>query len=128
MDCSGENVIYLAIIFLAKMWDVRPFAPANRLVKTFYGHQHNFEKNLLKCGWSPDGTRITAGSSDRFVYVWEVSTKKMLYKLPGHHGSVNATDFHPLEPIRKNIVIFNNLSVSVLSASSDKRIYLGEIA
>ena len=83
------------------MWDVRPFAPANRLEKTFYGHQHNFEKNLLKAGWSPDGTRVTVGSSDRFVYVWEVSSKKLQYKLPGHHGSVNATDFHPTEPIRK---------------------------
>ncbi|MBA0647369.1 hypothetical protein Goklo_015263 [Gossypium klotzschianum] len=23
----------------------------------FEGHQHNFEKNLLKCGWSPDGSK-----------------------------------------------------------------------
>ncbi|KIH51913.1 hypothetical protein ANCDUO_17991 [Ancylostoma duodenale] len=25
-------------------------------------------QNLLKCGWSGDGKRITAGSSDRFAY------------------------------------------------------------
>lgn len=22
------------------------------------GHQHNFEKNLLKCGWSPDASQV----------------------------------------------------------------------
>ncbi|RCN34467.1 WD domain, G-beta repeat protein [Ancylostoma caninum] len=93
------------------MWDVRPFAPQERCLKSFYGHQHNFEKNLLKCGWSGDGKRITAGSSDRFAYVWDVSSRHILYKLPGHLGSVNATDLHPMEPI-------------LLSAGSDKRIFL----
>ncbi|XGW16823.1 hypothetical protein V3C99_001901 [Haemonchus contortus] len=102
MDCS------------AKMWDVRPFAPQERCVKSFYGHQHNFEKNLLKCGWSGDGKRVTAGSSDRFAYVWDASSRYILYKLPGHLGSVNASDLHPTEPI-------------LLSAGSDKRIFLGEI-
>ncbi|CAI4228784.1 unnamed protein product [Auanema sp. JU1783] len=104
MDCS------------LKQWDVRPFVQGtNRLVQTYYAHQHNFEKNLLKCSWSPDGRRVSAGSSDRFVYVWEVNSKNLVFKLPGHLGSVNATDFHPNEPI-------------LLSASSDKMIYLGEIA
>ena len=40
------------------MWDMRPFAPANRCTKVFTGHQHNFEQNLLKCDWSPDGSRV----------------------------------------------------------------------
>ncbi len=39
------------------------------------GHTHNFEKNLLKCNWSPDGTMVTAASSDRNVYIWEVSSR-----------------------------------------------------
>lgn len=58
-------------------------------------------QNLLKCAWSPDGHMITCGSSDRYLYVWEVSSRRILYKLPGHQGSVNATDFHPTEPICK---------------------------
>ncbi len=41
-----------------RMWDMRPFAPANRCTKVFTGHQHNFEQNLLKCDWSPDGSRV----------------------------------------------------------------------
>ncbi|KAK6037244.1 hypothetical protein COOONC_25251, partial [Cooperia oncophora] len=89
------------------MWDVRPFAPQERCLKSFYGHQHNFEKNLLKCGWSGDGKRVTAGSSDRFAYVWDAASRYILYKLPGHLGSVNATDLHPTEPIFE--LIFRNM-------------------
>ena len=37
--------------------------------------------------------------NDRFVYVWDTTTRRILYKLPGHAGSVNDVDFHPEEPI-----------------------------
>ncbi|KAG2326174.1 hypothetical protein Bca52824_008902 [Brassica carinata] len=96
------------------VWDMRPYAPQNRCVKVFEGHQHNFEKNLLKCSWSPDGTKVTAGSADRMVHIWDTTTRRILYKLPGHKGSVNECVFHPTEPI-------------IGSCSSDKDIYLGEI-
>src|SRR5690625_2271300 len=66
------------------IWDIRPFAYSDRCLKTLVGHQHNFEKNLLRCAWSPDGGRVTAGSADRFVYIWDVYDKRILYKLPGH--------------------------------------------
>jgi len=96
------------------MWDLRPFAPTNRLVKSFIGAQHSFEKNLLKCAWSPDGNKVTSGSADRLVYIWDTNTTNLLYRLPGHSGSVNEVVFHPNEPI-------------IASCSSDKTIYLGEI-
>ncbi|KAK3755755.1 hypothetical protein QZH41_019992, partial [Actinostola sp. cb2023] len=47
-----------------RMWDVRAFAPMERCLKVFLGSQHSFEKNLIKCGWSPDGLMIAAGSAD----------------------------------------------------------------
>jgi len=97
-----------------RIWDIRPFCNGPRNTKIFQGAMHNFEKNLLKCSWSADGAKISAGSADRFVYVWDTNTKRILYKLPGHRGSVNETDFHPKEPI-------------IGSASSDGTIYLGEI-
>jgi len=97
-----------------RIWDIRAYAPAERCVKIFTGHQHNFEKNLLRCAWSPDGSKITAGSSDRFVYIWDTTSRRVLYKLPGHNGSVNDVDFHPKEPV-------------ILSGSSDKSLYLGEV-
>jgi len=111
---DGTHVLSNSMDCTAKVWDVRPFAPDQRCVRSLNGHQHNFEKNLLKCAWSPDGHRVSCGSSDRYFYIWDLASRNIQYKLPGHQGSVNAVDFHPNESI-------------VLSAGSDKRIYLGEI-
>ena len=97
-----------------RIWDIRPYCPTDRCVKILTGHQHNFEKNLLRCAWSKDGNMVSCGSADRFVHIWDVPSRRILYKLPGHNGSVNDIDFHPIEPI-------------ILSASSDKQLYLGEL-
>jgi len=78
------------------------------------GIQHNFEKNLLRCGWNHDDTLVTGGSGDRFVCVWNVETGNMTQRLGGHHGSVNEVSFHPNRDI-------------IASCSSDKTIYLGEL-
>ena len=66
-------------------------------------------KNLLRVAWSPDSLRISAGSADKFLYIWDAETTKISYKLPGHLGSINDVDFHPNEPIsiqRKKIFLF----------------------
>ena len=62
-----------------RIWDIRPFAPQDRQLKVLQGHQHSFEKNLLRCCWSPDGKMVSAASADRFVYVWTL--------LPGESSS-----------------------------------------
>ncbi len=69
------------------------------------GHSHNFEKNLLRVAWSPDSQLISAGSGDKFLYIWEFESSKIAYKLPGHTGSINDVDFHPNEPI-SNFILF----------------------
>lgn len=99
---------------LARMWDVKPFAPADRCVKMFEGAPQGYEKNLIRPCWSPDGNQIASGSSDRSVVVWEVLSRKILYKLPGHKGCVNDVDWHPKEPI-------------IVSGSTDRSLYLGEV-
>ncbi|XP_018603419.1 U5 small nuclear ribonucleoprotein 40 kDa protein [Scleropages formosus] len=114
LSSEGSYLLSNSMDNTVRVWDVRPFAPKERCVKIFQGNVHNFEKNLLRCSWSPDGSKIAAGSADRFVYVWDTTSRRILYKLPGHAGSVNEVVFHPEEPI-------------VLSASSDKRLYMGEI-
>ncbi|CAI5951636.1 unnamed protein product [Closterium sp. NIES-64] len=116
---DGAYLLTNAMDCTLRIWDLRPYAPQNRCVKIFTGHQHSVEKNLLKCDWSPDGSRVTAGTADRMVYVWDTTMrrilyKRILYKLPGHNGSVNEAVFHPSQPI-------------IGSCSSDKRIYLGEL-
>jgi Prp8 binding protein len=112
---SGTHLLTNSMDNTMRSWDVRPYAPDSRCVRVFTGHQHGFEKNLLRCAWSADGKQVSGGSSDRFVHIWSVATGDVLYSLPGHEGSVNDVAFHPKEPI-------------VASASSDKTLYLGELA
>ncbi|KAK9505611.1 hypothetical protein O3M35_009622 [Rhynocoris fuscipes] len=114
LSSDGSYLLTNSMDNSLRIWDVRPYAPQERCVKILSGHQHNFEKNLLRCSWSPDGSKVSAGSGDRFVYMWDTTTRRILYKLPGHNGSVNDVQFHPTEPI-------------IASASSDKTIFLGEI-
>ena len=98
---DGSYILSNAMDNSLRIWDIRPFAPYERCVKILSGHQHNFEKNLLRCAWSSDGSKVSAGSSDRFHYIWDTTSRRILYKLPGHNGSVNDIDFHPKEPIGK---------------------------
>ena len=59
-------------------------------------------------------SQIVCGSSDRMVYVWDTASRKLLYKLPGHSGTVNDVDCHPTQPI-------------LMTASSDKSVFMGEL-
>ncbi|WEW59870.1 hypothetical protein PRK78_005351 [Emydomyces testavorans] len=95
-----------------RTWDIRPFAPADRHIKTYDGAPTGLEKNLIRSSWSPKGEKIGAGSGDRSVVIWDTKSGKILYKLPGHKGTVNDVRFAPNdEPIR----------------SSDRTLLLGEI-
>lgn len=89
-----------------RTWDIRPFAPSDRSVKTYDGAPTGIEKNLLRASWDPNGKRIAAGSGDRTAVVWDTSTGKLLQKLPGHKGAVNDVRFSPTgEPIRKSFPV-----------------------
>ena len=66
----------------------------------------------------PAGTHVAVGGVTRTVSVWQFNPAQpahsvLLYALPGHRGCVNDVHFHPTEPI-------------LLSASSDKTLFLGE--
>lgn len=111
---DGRYLLSNAMDNTLRCWDVRPYVSNTRLVKVFEGAQHDLQKWLIKCSWSGDGQRIAAGSSDNFVYVWDVATGRVQYKLPGHRACVSMVDFHPLEPI-------------IASAGADKQIFVGEI-
>jgi len=70
---------------------------------------------LIRASWSPKGDKICAGSGDRTVVVWDTQTAKLLYKLPGHKGTVNDVRFSPTEePI-------------IVSGSTDRNLVLGEL-
>ncbi|ANB11530.1 guanine nucleotide-binding protein subunit beta [Sugiyamaella lignohabitans] len=97
-----------------RTWNVRSFTSDNRTLQVYDGAPHGIEQNLLRARWSPDGSRIAAGSADRTVVIWDVPSRRILYKLPGHIGSVNDVCFSPTEPV-------------IASASSDRSVILGEV-
>ena len=116
-----------------RTWDIRPFAPKDRAVKTYDGAPAGFEKNLIRASWSSKGDKICAGSGDRTVVVWDTRTGKLLYKLPGHKGTVNDVRLSPMEdPISEffyppRFRTRPSLTLAVVSASSDRILVLGEL-
>lgn len=114
---SGTHVLTNSMDMSMRSWDVRAFVESedNRCVRVFTGHQHSQEKNLLRCSWSADGKRVSGGSSDHMVHVWDVASGELLYSLPGHNGSVNEVSWSPSE------------TTVLCSASSDRCLYLGEL-
>lgn len=102
-----------------RTWDIRPFAPSDRSVKTYDGAPTGIEKNLLRASWDVDGKRIAAGSGDRTAVVWDTASGKLLQKLPGHKGAVNDVRFSPTgEPIRKSFPLPSPLLLLVWIFSS----------
>ncbi|KAL9021949.1 MAG: hypothetical protein Q9185_000820 [Variospora sp. 1 TL-2023] len=86
----------------ARTWDVRPFAPVDRQIKSYVGAPPGLERNLVRASWNSKGDRIAAGSGDGTAVVWDVQSAKLLYKLPGHRGAVNDVRFASGgEPISK---------------------------
>ncbi|KAA8905033.1 hypothetical protein TRICI_005361 [Trichomonascus ciferrii] len=81
-----------------RTWDVRPFAAGpQRALKVYDGAPNGVEQNVLRACWSPDGTRVAAGSSDRTAVVWDTFSRKITHKLPGHAGAVNDVHFSPTD-------------------------------
>lgn len=115
---DGNQLLTNSMDNTLRTWDVKPFAVNSstngRMLKIFEGAPHGFEKTLIKPCWSACGDYISSGSADRTVVVWDVATRNILYKLPGHKGCVNEVDWSSKESI-------------LVSGSSDKTLFLGEI-
>lgn len=104
---DGQALLSNSMDSTVRTWDIRAFAPANRLINIFEGAPSGIEKNLIRASWSPKGDKVGAGSGDGSVAVWEAESRKLLYKLPGHRGTVNDMRFSPIEgePISKSILL-----------------------
>lgn len=111
---DGNRLLTNSMDKTLRCWDVRAKALENRLAKVFMGNEHDGNKNLLRCSWSPRGNMVTAGSADNLVNIWNFNTCDIMFKLPGHKMSVNDVRFSPTQPL-------------VLSCSDDKQMYIGEL-
>lgn len=92
----------------ARTWDIKPFAPKNRAIKTYEGAQRGREPNLYRASWDHEGKKIAAGGGDEYhsVTIWDVATGQSA-KMTGHKGSVNDVRFHPKgDPIGMSPVCF----------------------
>lgn len=130
---DAQSLLSYAMDGTARTWDVRPFAPTERHVRTFDGATPGIEQNLLGASWDGEGKKIAAASGDGTVAVWSSETGRLLYKLPGHKGTVNSAEFAPgEEPIRmftllRVWLVWCTDLILVLSASSDRTMLLGEL-
>ncbi|KAL0247443.1 hypothetical protein I308_104480 [Cryptococcus tetragattii IND107] len=114
---NGHYLASYALDSALIIYDVRPFSSdPMRVYRSLTGAPAGFEQTLIRCAWTKHdgGQRIAVGGGDRTVTVWEVETGKVLYKLPGHKGTVTGVDFHPREPI-------------ILTGSKDTNMLLGEL-
>ncbi|CEP19878.1 hypothetical protein [Parasitella parasitica] len=128
---DGNNLLTNSMDNTVRIWDIKPFAAADRCLKIFEGAPHGFEKNLIKPCWATDGSQIACGSADRSVVIWDVDTRKILYKLPGHKGCVNDVDWHPKEPIimsAKDSPIKRTVQMDFPPTIDDKEVFRLSIA
>ncbi len=74
---DGRHLLSNGMDHTVRQWDVRPFVadPNQRQVGVYVGLQHDMQKNMLRCSWSPDGSKISAGSADNFVNIWDTSSQ-----------------------------------------------------
>lgn len=126
LSSDGSTLLSNAMDHTLRTWDARLACPAAtesdpaangplRALGQYAGHSHDAAWQLMRCAFSADDSKISTGSSDGFVYVWDTVTFELRYKLPGHKAHVNEVAFHPSQPI-------------IASASSDHTIFLGELA
>jgi WD40 repeat protein len=116
---DNQSLLSYAQDSTVRTWDIRPFAPKDRTIRTYDGAPVGQERNLLKASWDSKGERIAAGGGDQTVSVWDVRSGKLLNKLPGHRGTVNDVRFSPADdPISKFICL---LAPSTFDSSPSAR-------
>ena len=70
-----------------KVWDVR----TETLLLELKGDLHG----VTSVSYSPDGTRIVAGTGDGHPKVWDARTGTLLLELKGHTGAVSSVSYSP---------------------------------
>jgi WD40 repeat protein len=75
------------IIRTARVWD----ASSGKSLATLEGHK----SAVGSVSWSPDGSKIVTGSSDRTARVWDATSGKALLTLEGHTEILESASWSP---------------------------------
>ena len=83
---------------IIRLWNIKPEAADRSVpvwiresIATLQGHTDG----VWAVTFSPDGTTIASGSSDKTVRLWDAETGKNIIILEGHTGRVNSVMFSP---------------------------------
>lgn len=79
--------------------DIIPETSSRPSPYMFDGAPSNNEYKLIRSCFSNDNINIFSGSDDKTVTMWDVTSRKVMDKFPGHEGSVLDISVHPTEKI-----------------------------
>lgn len=72
---DGSTLLSHSMDNTVRTWDVRPYCPKDaRALNVYRGASNNFEQNLLKTAFSHCGQYVMAGSADRNVRIYTISS------------------------------------------------------
>jgi Prp8 binding protein len=116
LSLSHEGSFLLSNSFdnTLKVWDVRPGSTSNLPLKTYTGHTHGPEKNLIRGSFNFNGQLVCCGSADGKVRIWDASKRSVILTLGGHEGSANQVACSPKRDM-------------IASCSTDKTVLVSEL-
>ena len=101
---DAERVSSLSADGTVRVWDVRPFVPAEAANATERGHPRcaallkgavaGAGAHLHRVAWNPQDTQVLAAGDDGCVQVWDVDSGVPLASVPGHAGAVTGIATH----------------------------------
>lgn len=68
-------------------------------MKTYQGHMNQKYSIGGAFGVYGDEAVVASGSEDGGIFIWDVTSKRVLQKLDGHEGVVLSVDTHPKEDL-----------------------------
>ncbi len=91
MSAAGSNFVLLA----CGQQPAAPASPASFPGSTTLYTYHGHDGTVYTVAWSPDGKRITSGSLDFTVQVWDATDGGHVFTYRGHSNVVLAVAWSP---------------------------------